>query len=112
LHLDQDWTREISKLKELPAKKCLFNPDGMTDLRKFREIVGDRMAVMGDIPAAMLAIGTPGDVRNYVRDLIRDIGPEGLLVCPGCDAPVNAKPENMKAYIEATQEFGQISGAR
>jgi hypothetical protein len=111
LHLDQDWTREIPKLKELPAKKCLLNPDGMTDLRKFREIVGDRMAVMGDIPAAMLAIGTPEDVRNYVRDLIRDIGPEGLLISPGCDAPVNAKPENMKAYVDATHEFGQISGA-
>ena len=27
---------------------------------------------------------------------------------PGCDAPVNTKPENMKAFSEAAHEFGVV----
>jgi hypothetical protein len=108
LHLDQDWTRELPRLLELPPKKCLLNPDGMTDLRKFRQTVGDRMAVMGDIPAHLLSLGTPDDIYNYIRGLIRDIGPQGLLLCPGCDAPYNAKPENMEAFVAAGREYGSV----
>jgi uroporphyrinogen-III decarboxylase len=107
LHLDQDWTRDLAHLQELPAKKCVLNPDGMTDIRKFKELMGDRMALMGDVPAALLASGTPEDIRTYVRDLVRDIGPTGLLLCPGCDAPINAKPENMEAFVVAGNEFGK-----
>jgi uroporphyrinogen-III decarboxylase len=110
LHLDQDWTRDLARLAELPPKKCLLNPDGMTDIRKFKELVGDRMAVMGDVPAALFASGSPEDIRSYVRDLVRDIGPTGLLLCPGCDAPINTKPENMEAFVAAGREFGTSRG--
>lgn len=66
------------------------------------------MAVMGDVLSTLFAIGTPEEIRNYVRDLVRDIGPQGLLLCPGCDAPVNTKPENMKAFVAAADEFGKV----
>ncbi len=105
-HWDQDWTRDLARLKELPAKKCILNPDGMTDIRKAKEVLDGHMAIMGDVPAALFAAGTPDDVYNYVRDLVRDVGPDGLLLCPGCDAPINTKPENMEAFIAAGREFG------
>jgi uroporphyrinogen-III decarboxylase len=107
-HWDQDWTRDLARLQELPARKCVLNSDGMTDVRKFRELVGDRMALLGDIPPSLLAVGTPDEVRSYVRDLVRDIGPTGLLLCPGCDAPINARPENMEAFVAAGREFGTV----
>jgi uroporphyrinogen-III decarboxylase len=106
LHWDQDWTRDLGRLQELPAKKCVFNPDGMTDIRKFKELVGDRMSLLGDVPPTLLTVGTPDDIHTYVRDLVHDIGPTGLLLCPGCDAPINAKPENMEAFVAAGREFG------
>ena len=109
LHLDQDWTRDIARFKELPAKMCLLNSDGMTDLRKVKEVLGDHMAVMGDVPAALLYSGTPDDIFKYVKDLIRDVGPTGLILCPGCDAPINAKPENMEAMVAASREYGQVA---
>jgi uroporphyrinogen-III decarboxylase len=46
-------------------------------------------------------------VFNYVRDLIRDVGPTGLILCPGCDAPIDARSENMEAMIAASKEFGR-----
>jgi uroporphyrinogen-III decarboxylase len=109
LHLDQKWDRELDKLAELPDKKCLLNPDGMTDLRRFREVVGDRMAVMGDVPASMMSLGTPDEVFKYVQDLIRDVGPRGLIVTAGCDAPVNTKPENMEAMVAAVYDYGSVA---
>ena len=39
LHWDQDWTRDLGRLKELPAKMCLLNPDGMIDVRKAKELL-------------------------------------------------------------------------
>lgn len=110
-HFDQDWTRDLGRLLELPAKKCILNLDGMTDIRKAAKILKGHMAIMGDIPSSILAAGSPEDVRNYLSDLIQDIGHEGLLFAPGCDAPLNAKPENMEAYVAACHEFGTVKSA-
>ncbi|MBP1707534.1 MAG: methyltransferase [Chloroflexi bacterium] len=108
-HWDQDWTRDLVRLKDLPAKKCLLNPDGMTDMRQFKKLVGDRMAMMGDIPSSMFATGTPEDVFNYVRNLVDLFESRGLILCPGCDAPINTKPENMEAFVAASQKYGALS---
>ena len=106
LHLDQDWTRDLVRLRDLPAKMCVLNLDGMTDVRRAKEILGDRMAIMGDVPSSLFALGTPDDIYRYVEDLVRDVDPTGLILCPGCDAPVNAKRENMEAFVAAAREFG------
>jgi uroporphyrinogen-III decarboxylase len=81
----------------------------MTDVRKFKALVGDRMALMGDVPASLLAAGTPDDIYKYVRNLVQDVGPTGLILCPGCDAPINAKPENMEAFVAASLEYGRVA---
>ena len=107
LHSDQDWTRDLVRLQELPAKKCILNPDGMTDIRKFKELLGDRIAMLGDVPASLLSAGTPDDVVAYVRDLVNLFGGRGLILCSGCGIPVNAKPENVEAMVAAGKEFGK-----
>jgi uroporphyrinogen-III decarboxylase len=109
LHWDQDWTRDLARLKELPARSCILNPDGMTDVRKAKEILDGHMAIMGDLPAAVLSAGDPDDVSRYVEALVRDVGPEGLLLCPGCDGPIDSKPENFEAFVAAGREFGRVS---
>lgn len=106
LHFDSCWESELETLKELPAKKCLLMLDGFTDPRKAREILDDRMAIMGDVPSTMLAFGTANDVYNYVTKLIDDVGPKtGLIVSSGCDCPLNAKDENVDAMIQATLDY-------
>ena len=106
LHFDHDWTRDLAHLRELPARRCILQLDGMTDMRRAKEVLGDHMALMGDVPATLLVMGSPADVRVYVRDLIRDVGDRGFLLAAGCDAPFNARPENMEALCAAGLEFG------
>ena len=107
-HWDQDWGRDLKRLLELPAKKCVLNLDGLTDIRKAKEILKGHMAIMGDLPASILSAGTTEEVRNYIRNLVKDLGPDGLILAPGCDAPLNSKPENMEAFVEASRDFGTL----
>ncbi|WP_019225549.1 uroporphyrinogen decarboxylase family protein [Dehalobacter restrictus] len=104
-HLDQNWDRDIERFLEVPAKKCILNTDGMTDLRNAKKKLGDHIAFMGDVPAQLLATGTPEQVSDYVKRLLDDIGTKGVFVTPGCDAPANAKFENMVAMFKAAAEF-------
>ena len=111
LHFDQDWTRDLARLRDLPPRACVLNLDGMTDIRRAKEMLGDRMALMGDVPPALLSAGTPDEVHRYVRDLARDCGPTGLLLCAGCDTPLDALPANVEAFVAAARELGR-AGAR
>lgn len=103
LHFDSNWTRDLEFLLQLPKAKCVFSPDGSTDIFKAKEILGDHMCIMGDVPAALLTLGTPEKVNEYCKRLIREIGPTGFILAQGCDIPPNAKPENVKAMIEAVK---------
>jgi uroporphyrinogen-III decarboxylase len=80
--------------------------DGTTDMRKAREVLDDRMCLMGDVPSNMLAYGSANDVYDYCTKLIRDVGPKtGLILSSGCDCPLNAKDENVDAMIQASLDF-------
>ncbi|MFZ7121123.1 MAG: uroporphyrinogen decarboxylase family protein [Eubacteriaceae bacterium] len=104
-HLDQNWDRDIERFLELPAKKCVLNTDGMTDLCNARKKLGEHVSFMGDVPAQLLATGKPDQVKDYVNKLLDDIGTKGVFLTPGCDAPANAKFENMVAMYEAAVNY-------
>jgi uroporphyrinogen-III decarboxylase len=105
-HWDQDWTQDLVRLQEIPARKCILNPDGMTDMRKFKKLAGDRVAMMGDVPSTLFVTGTPDDIYNYVKGLVDLFGATGLLLCPGCDAPINAQVRNVEAFVAASHKLG------
>ena len=103
LHFDSDWTRDLPRLLELPAKKCILSLDSMTDIRKAKEILGDHMCIMGDVPPALLSSGTPEQVFEHCKKLVKDIGPTGYILQSGCDIPVDAPLANVKAMADAAE---------
>jgi hypothetical protein len=105
MHLDASWDRDIECFKELPAKTIILNTDGMTDLRRAKKLLGDHAAFMGDVPVQMLAVSSKEEVADYTKRLIDDVGPQGLFLCPGCDAPATAKFENMAAIYETAAKY-------
>ena len=105
-HLDSCWDRAFAYFKELPPRRCILSLDGTSNARLCREVLGDHSAIMGDVPATLLAFGTEEEVYEYTTKLIQDVGPKtGLIVCSGCDIPFNAKFENVKAMVDAAAAF-------
>jgi hypothetical protein len=101
LHMDQDWTRDLARFRELPKGKCILALDGSTDIYKAKEVLGDHMCIMGDVPAPKLSHGTPDEVYVYCQKLIRELGPEGFILHSGCDIPENAQLDNVRAMVAA-----------
>jgi uroporphyrinogen-III decarboxylase len=101
LHLDSGWDRELVRFRELPKGRCILATDGETDLYKAKEVLGDHMCLMGDVPATMLFMDSPDEVYNYCTGLIRKLGPEGFILQSGCDIPANARLENVQAMVAA-----------
>ncbi len=100
LHFDSDWTDFYPLLKHLPRRKCILNLDGSSDIFKAKEVLGDHMCIMGDVPAPMLKLGEPEEVDEYCRRLITEVGEGGgFILSTGCTLPVDAKPENVKAML-------------
>lgn len=109
-HLDSCWDRAFAYFKELPPRRCILSLDGTSNARLCREVLGDHSAIMGDVPATLLAFGTEEEVYDYTTKLIQDVGPKtGLIVCSGCDIPFNAKFENVKAIVDAAAAFPTAS---
>lgn len=72
-----------------------------TDIRKAREALGDHTCLMGDVPPALLTLGTPDEVFTYSRGLIQHMGGKGFMLAAACCVPPDAKTENVKAMIAA-----------
>lgn len=106
LHLDGNWDRNLPYLKEFPFGKCILDLDSTTNIFKAKEILGDRMCIMGDIPASLFTLGTPEEVENYCKKLIDEVGRDGgFILSSGCTVPFNAKFENLKAMIHTGKTY-------
>lgn len=103
VHIDSNWERDLDYFKVFPRGKVVFETDGTTDIYKVKEKLGDNLCIKGDVPAGLLALGTPDEVYNYSSRLVRDMGTGFILSC-GCSAPPNAKVKNIKAMVSATVE--------
>ncbi|MDF1552274.1 MAG: uroporphyrinogen decarboxylase family protein [Deferrisomatales bacterium] len=101
-----DYTPRLEFLAELPKGKVAGHFD-IVDRKKAREILGDTMCFWGNVPAALLATGTPQQVKDDVRELMDLFGDTGGLIVDGSDGiPDEARPENVAAMVEAVREYG------
>jgi uroporphyrinogen decarboxylase len=103
-HMDANWTKVLDYFNEFPANRCIFDSDGMTDIYKIKEILGDRMCITGNISAALMSLGTPDQVYKEAKTQIADFGPTGFIASGSCTLPHNTKPENIDAIIAACLE--------
>jgi uroporphyrinogen-III decarboxylase len=83
-HLDQNWTNMLPYFREFPKGKYVLHFDGTTDIFKAKEILGDRMCIMGDVPARLYKLGTPRDIETYCKKLIDRVGKgSGFILSAG-----------------------------
>jgi hypothetical protein len=106
LHLDTDWSLNLPYFRQLPKGKCVADLDGTTDIFNAKEILKGHMCISGDIPASLMTLGTPEDIRLYCENLIDEVGKGGgFFLTTGCECPVDAKFENVKMMIDVAKSY-------
>ncbi len=105
-HLDQNFLPFLPLFMTLPEGKYIIQLDGLTDIFEAKKVIGSRMCIMGDVPARLLKLGTTQTVEQYCRKLIDIVGKgSGFILSCGCDLPVDAKFENVKAMVDTAKNY-------
>jgi len=99
------YNSRLEVISDLPKGKTFWMFDQM-DMAKAKEIVGDTLCLLGNMPSAMLELGTPQDVKDYAKKLIDTAGKGGGFIMSNGAFFDNAKPENVKAMVDFTKEYG------
>jgi uroporphyrinogen decarboxylase len=104
LHADGDWLPMLDRFLDFPKGSIHFEFDDVTDIPKAAAILDGRHSLRGNVPASMFAFGTADDVSAYCEKLIESVGMKGgFMLGSGCEIPLNCKPENLTAMINAVR---------
>lgn len=77
------------------------------DIAAIKKKVEGKLAIVGNVPNELLRIGSPDEVRSYVRMLLKAVAPGGgYLLGSGNSVPNWAQFENYQAMRETTLAEG------
>jgi uroporphyrinogen decarboxylase len=77
------------------------------DIVKVKEMYGDRLTLVGNVPNELLRSGVPAEVEQYVKNLIAQVAPGGgYCVGSGNSVPEWANFDNFMAMREAALKYG------
>jgi len=108
-HIDMDWSKNLPYFRKLPAKSVCLQLDSTTDIFNAKKEVGDHCCIMGDVPATMLSIGTPQEVEDYCKELVREVGYNGgFILSTGCECPIDCKKENFLKMCEVAENSHKL----
>lgn len=109
LHADGNWDMNFEFMTDLP-KNTYVQLDGYSDAALARRVLGNDFTIMGDVPPDILAFGSVDDVEERCIKLIKEVGRDGhFILSSGCEVPPNAKPENVRAMIDAARTHGSYN---
>ena len=105
LHNDANCLESVKYLPEMGVN--LFNMGFDTDLNLLKEMCGNKVTMLGNIPPRdVLAQGSVDDVEAGLRSLFNDLDDRSRVIfsCGG-GMPPDVSSENLKAFIQATTRF-------
>ncbi len=104
-YVEGGFNSRLEVIKDLPKGKVIWAFD-LTDMGKAKEILGDSACIGGNMPISLLNIGTAQEVKDYAKNLIDTAGKGGGFLMMNGAVIDEAKPENLKAMIDFTKEYG------
>jgi uroporphyrinogen-III decarboxylase len=99
------YNTRLEVVKELPKGTTLWMID-QSDMTQTKKTLGKSACLMGNVPSVMLKLGTPQDVKEYVKKLIDTAGKGGGFIVSNGAFFDEAKAENVKAMIDIAKEYG------
>ena len=105
IFFEGNFTSRLEYLLEFPRGKVLVRFDS-TDIFRAKDVLKGHLCIEGNVPASILQTGTVDDVREHCKKLIDYCGKDGGYILSPRSATDEARPENLKAMIEFTKEYG------
>ncbi len=105
IFFEGNFTSRLEYLLEFPKGKILARLD-TTDIFKAKEILKDHICLEGNVPSTILQVGSVQDIKDYCKKLIDVVGKGGGFIISPRSSTDEVKPENLKAMIDFTQEYG------
>ncbi len=86
------------------SKATALSIDPKAEVRSLRGKVGQQIPLIGGAETISLSLSNPREIREMCLNALR----EGInILAPGCAIPPDSPIENIKAMIEAAEEFGR-----
>ena len=100
------WDKRLEYLAQFPKGKItgLFQS---SDIFRVKEVLGDTMCIMGGMSVSMLSAGSVQQIKEYTHKLCEQVGKGGgYIMCTGTLELEGCNPELVKAWVDATKEYG------
>ena len=101
-----DYNSRLEYLAQLPKGKAIARFDQI-DMARAKKILGKTVCIAGNMPVSILQVGTVDDVKKKCKELIDAAGTDGGYILAPASALDEVNPENLKAMIEFTKEYGK-----
>jgi uroporphyrinogen-III decarboxylase len=103
---ESDCTRRLEVIKDVPPGKCIYWFE-RTDMVKAFEVLGDVVALRGNLSPSMMTTGTPGDVDRAVKRLVDEVWNKGgkLILDTAFGIPDETPVENVRAMFDAARNY-------
>lgn len=99
------YNRRLEVIRDMPRSGVIWMFDH-TDMARAKKILGNTSCIVGNVPASMAYSGTPEEMKGYCRRLIEICAPGGGYMLSGGATFDLARPENMRAMMDAAKEYG------
>ncbi len=104
---EADCTKRLEVIKDIPAGKAIYWFE-RTDMVKAYEVLGDTVALRGNLSPSMMTTGKPEEVDAAVRHLAENVFHKGgkLLLDCAFGIPDETPVENVRAMFAAARKYG------
>ncbi|HEC78037.1 MAG TPA: hypothetical protein ENI34_02720 [candidate division WOR-3 bacterium] len=78
------------------------------DLSTVLKKLSKKVRIIGNFDTSKIAFSSPSDIDKEVKDMVANSvnAPKGYIASTGCEVPIRAPMENVKAFIKAAKEVG------
>lgn len=106
IFFEGNFTSRLEYLLEFPKGTICARFD-TTDIFRAKDVLKDHVCIEGNVPCSLLQMGSVEDVKDYCKKLIDVVGKGGGYILGPRSSTDEVKPENLKAMIEFTKEYGR-----
>ncbi|NDJ77507.1 MAG: hypothetical protein GYB65_14740 [Chloroflexi bacterium] len=111
-HICGDQTANLPHWQQIPFSRDgfpgLLSFDHRVDLQQAIDLFGADNIITGNVEPRMIQDGSPDEVYHLCVEKITigKTAPRGYVLMSGCEVPVQAPPDNIRAMVQAIEDHG------